>query len=163
MDPLSVSGVTISVVSLTFQIFSGCVVGYQLFLEAKGMPKRYQYLRLRLRMEQLKLVDWAETAQISERDETMGVCIRSNRHVINDILHQIETLIVDASCLSTRYGLRLITEEHQTNKSDDAEIQSLVRIPRPISFVADFYRYNLKMVCSFQDTTQAACLDELGG
>ena len=139
MDPLSVSGLAISVVSLTFQIFSGCVAGYQLFLEAKGMPKRYHYLRLRLRMEQLKLIDWAETANIAESDEAMGISLRSNRHIINDILHQIETLLLDTSSLSARYGLRLTVEEFRTI-TFDAETDNLVRILRLLSSLAEIYR-----------------------
>lgn len=146
MDPLSVGGLAVGVVSLTFQIFSGCVAGYQLFLDAKGMPKRYQYLHLRLRMEQLKLVDWARTANLSEKDETMGVGLRSNRHIINDVLHQIETLLLDVSNLSARYGLRLIVDEEQSGVNAGDEIRSLVRIPIPTAHCLE-ERLCLDCVC----------------
>ncbi|KAK3902441.1 prion-inhibition and propagation-domain-containing protein [Staphylotrichum tortipilum] len=110
MDPLSVAGLAIGVVGLTFQLFSGCVTAYQLLLDANDMPERYQYLWVRLQMEQHKLLDWARIANLSEDDATLSSGLRLSRHLINDALHQIEVLLLDLSGLRTRYKLTLVAE-----------------------------------------------------
>ncbi|KAF3930027.1 hypothetical protein ABW19_dt0201347 [Dactylella cylindrospora] len=128
MDPIAISGLAIGVLSLTFQLFTGCVLGCQLLLDAKGMPNRYRHLRLRLRMEQLKLLDWARAANLSERESAMGGSVGAHRHVVNDVLHQLETLLLDASTLSVRYGLKLATDEAQFNVHLSDRISSLPQI-----------------------------------
>ncbi|KAF2761380.1 hypothetical protein EJ05DRAFT_262959 [Pseudovirgaria hyperparasitica] len=84
MDPV---GVGIGVVSLTFQLFSGCVKGYQLLSEAKGMPREFQYLRVRLKTEQYRLLDWAEVANLDEQDEGLLISNHSKGLLI-DVLDQ---------------------------------------------------------------------------
>ncbi|KAI1207427.1 prion-inhibition and propagation-domain-containing protein [Annulohypoxylon truncatum] len=112
MDP----GTALSVVSLAFQVFSGCIKGCQLLLDAKNLPQKYGYLRHRLRLEQLKLLDWwdasgfiAETAfedtQLDERKQTMV-----------DSLLQIRSITLDISRIKDRYDLSLkVSDEGRGN------------------------------------------------
>ncbi|KAI9736266.1 MAG: hypothetical protein M1834_001152 [Cirrosporium novae-zelandiae] len=106
-DPISVAGLVLSGVSLTFQVFSGCIKGYELLLRANNMPQKYHYLRIRLQMEQHKLLDWARFTDLSERDETLSLGLRLNRQVLNDILHEQDCLLSDLESLERKYGLKV--------------------------------------------------------
>ncbi|KAF3926604.1 hypothetical protein AA313_de0207070 [Arthrobotrys entomopaga] len=114
MDPLSIAGLALGAVSLTFQIFSGCVAAYQLLLDANDMPEKYQFLWVRLQMEQHKLLDWGEIVNLSEDDTTIPTGLRFSRHLINDVLHQIEALLLDINGLSARYKLKLLVDDRST-------------------------------------------------
>ncbi|KAK6359607.1 hypothetical protein TWF696_000755 [Orbilia brochopaga] len=112
MDPLSVAGLALGAVGLTFQIFSGCVTAYQLLLDANGMPEKYHFLWVRLQMEQHKLLDWGKISNLSEDDATISPNLHRSRHLINDVLHQIEALLLNIDGLSTRYKLKLVVDDH---------------------------------------------------
>ncbi|KAI9681806.1 MAG: hypothetical protein M1829_000551 [Trizodia sp. TS-e1964] len=88
-DPISVAGLGLSAVSLLFQVFSGCVQGYQLLAEAHNMPEDYMYLNVRLKIEQHRLLRWADIAELSQ-NEALGM---TNRGLLQDILHQKEMLL----------------------------------------------------------------------
>ncbi|KAI9856001.1 MAG: hypothetical protein M1813_009326 [Trichoglossum hirsutum] len=97
-------GTTLAAVSLTFQVFSGCMAGYQLISDANNMPKQYEYLMVRLKTEQHRLLDWARVAGISETDETLSKSVaRLNRQLLLDILHQKESLLLSFGKLDARY------------------------------------------------------------
>ncbi|OTB00333.1 hypothetical protein M426DRAFT_66080 [Hypoxylon sp. CI-4A] len=81
-----------AVVSLTFQVFAGCLKGYQLLSEASDMPKDYEHVRVRLKTEQLRLLDWARVTQISEDDSTFKLGV-AGRGAILEVLHQQEELL----------------------------------------------------------------------
>lgn len=67
---------------LALQAFAGCIkgtqvkkeiyirvslnVGYQLFLRVRDMPSEYHYLRIRLRIEQERLLNWGERVGLEE-------------------------------------------------------------------------------------------------
>ncbi|KAJ6260423.1 hypothetical protein Dda_4649 [Drechslerella dactyloides] len=111
MDPLSVAGLALGAVGLTFQIFSGCVTAYQLLLDANGMPEKYHFLWVRLQMEQHKLLDWGKISNLSEDDATISPSLHRSRHLINDVLHQIEALLLNIDGLSNRYKLKLVVDD----------------------------------------------------
>ncbi|KAI9766439.1 MAG: hypothetical protein M1840_006546 [Geoglossum simile] len=101
MDPI---GIALAAVSLTFQVFSGCMAGYQLLSDAKYMPGEFEYLLVRLKTEQHRLLDWARVAGISETDETLSKSVaRLNRQLLLDILHQKETLLLGFGKLDSKY------------------------------------------------------------
>ncbi|KAH7144588.1 prion-inhibition and propagation-domain-containing protein [Dactylonectria estremocensis] len=116
MDPISLAGLGLGVASLTFELFSICVKGYNLLLEAEGMPKSCQYLLVRLAMEKEKLLGWAVLTNISEGDAATRPALRLNRHTVTDALREIQVLLLDAAQLDNRYKLKLILA---TNKSSD--------------------------------------------
>ncbi|KAI8169748.1 hypothetical protein K4K49_010901 [Colletotrichum sp. SAR 10_70] len=84
MEPI---GLGLGSVSLLFQIFSGCVKGYELFSEAQGLEKSYQYLRIKFKTEQCRLLDWANVVELSEDDSTINVN-QASRTVILQILDE---------------------------------------------------------------------------
>ncbi|EPS38630.1 hypothetical protein H072_7645 [Dactylellina haptotyla CBS 200.50] len=75
------------------------------------MPEKYQFLWVRLQMEQHKLLDWGEIVNLSEDDTSLHSGLRFSRHLINDVLHQIEALLLDINGLSARYKLKLLVDE----------------------------------------------------
>ncbi|KAI1814437.1 prion-inhibition and propagation-domain-containing protein [Poronia punctata] len=70
---MEVASVTLSAVSPLFQIFSGCIKGYQLFAEANGLEESHKFLRIRFKTEQYRLLDWAEVAGITEVKESLDL------------------------------------------------------------------------------------------
>ncbi|ORY14767.1 prion-inhibition and propagation-domain-containing protein [Clohesyomyces aquaticus] len=95
-------GTALSVVSLTFQVFSGCVQGYQLLADAKHMPSDYQYLRVRLKTEQYRLLDWAHVVQLDEQDENLLIS-NSSKGLLLDVLDQKRRLLYQFGRLDGKY------------------------------------------------------------
>jgi hypothetical protein len=105
----------LAVVSLTFQVFAGCLkgmsvqfalreklrnsvdrfltsLGYQLVSEASDMPKECEHLRVRLKTEQFRLLDWARVIQISEDDSNLTIGTEG-RGMLLEVLHQQQELL----------------------------------------------------------------------
>ncbi|KAF2731817.1 hypothetical protein EJ04DRAFT_578805 [Polyplosphaeria fusca] len=95
-------GTILSVVSLTFQVFSGCVQGYQLITDAMHMPEECQYLRVRLKTEQYRLLDWAEVVQLDEQDDRMLIS-NSSKGLLLDVLDQQRRLLHQYGRLDDKY------------------------------------------------------------
>ncbi|KAK3984892.1 protein kinase [Cladorrhinum sp. PSN332] len=111
-DVLSIAGLALGATSLAFELFSGCVKGYNLLLEANQMPDTCRFLLVRLRIEKEKLVGWAVLAGISEEEKTMSPLLRLNRHTVLDALRELEVLLLDVQKLDERYNLRLVVDTH---------------------------------------------------
>lgn len=78
--------------------------GYQLLADVNGMPTAYQHLRVRLRIEQGRLLNWGEKVGLVEGllerpDHMPGQELRLNRNVVIDLLLEIQALI--KSCVKT--------------------------------------------------------------
>ncbi|KAF4457414.1 protein kinase, catalytic domain-containingprotein [Fusarium austroafricanum] len=127
MDPLSVAGLAIGAVSLAFELFSSCVKGYELILEAKDMPKSCRYLLVRFQLEKEKLLSWAVLAKLTEKDSFADAGLRLNRHTVIDTLREIQVLLLDFSKLDETYKLKLIGSTSISNESPDK--QSQVKVP----------------------------------
>jgi len=84
MDPI---GVTLGASSLLFQVFAGCIKAYQLISEASDFEKDYQFIRIRFKTEQYRLLDFASVAQLTERDDTL-IINASNRNILLEVLDQ---------------------------------------------------------------------------
>ncbi|KAJ4258840.1 hypothetical protein NW762_007927 [Fusarium torreyae] len=123
-------GLGIGGVSLLFQIFAGCIKGYQLFSEAKGLETNHQFFRVRFKTEQYRLLDWATIAQLSENDETL-VINKASRSVLLDVLDQQYRLMLRFGRLDDR--LRPLTkpllfevkEDHSSDNEHFEEVDSL--------------------------------------
>ncbi|WZH44109.1 hypothetical protein QYS62_005125 [Fusarium acuminatum] len=102
-------------VSLAFQLFSGCIKGYQLLIEAKDMPKKHEYLRLRMQLEQYKLLDWAAAASVinGDQDREVGLAFPGphlDRTTTVAALKQTKSLLLDLESMRLRYKLALMVE-----------------------------------------------------
>ena len=56
------------------------------------MPKEFQYLRVRMKTEQYRLLDWAHVAQLNEHDEELLIS-NAFRALLLDVLDQKERLL----------------------------------------------------------------------
>ncbi|KAF2795262.1 hypothetical protein K505DRAFT_302402 [Melanomma pulvis-pyrius CBS 109.77] len=96
------AGLLLSVVSLTFQVFSGCVQGYQLLTDAKHMPSDCQHLRVRLKTEQYRLLDWADVIRLDETDDNLLIS-NSSKGLLLDVLDQQRRLLHQFGRLDDKY------------------------------------------------------------
>ncbi|KAH0548316.1 hypothetical protein GP486_007991, partial [Trichoglossum hirsutum] len=92
------------------------------------MPQKYEYLMVRLKTEQHRLLDWARVAGISEIEGTLSKSVALlNRQLLLDILHQKEALLLSFGKLDSRYQKvlkePLLVDEHPQNP----EMQQLTR------------------------------------
>ncbi|KAF2865993.1 prion-inhibition and propagation-domain-containing protein [Massariosphaeria phaeospora] len=89
-------------VSLTFQVFSGVVQGYQLITDAKNMPSDCQYLRVRLKTEQYRLLDWAHVVRLEETDDHLLIS-NASKGLLLDVLDQQRRLFEQFGRLDDKY------------------------------------------------------------
>ncbi|OTA95991.1 hypothetical protein M434DRAFT_393285 [Hypoxylon sp. CO27-5] len=113
MDP----GTIVGVVSLAFQIFSGCVKGCQLLLEARDFPKNYAYLRHRLLLEQFRLLDWWGASDFTLETTFEDTSTTERRQLMIDTMCQIRSLTLNIDHIKNRYGLTLKTTNN-TGRDD---------------------------------------------
>ncbi|KAF9893340.1 hypothetical protein FE257_011772 [Aspergillus nanangensis] len=92
-DPISIAGFAIGGASLTFQLFSGCVKGYNLLSDANGMPAQLQYLRVRLKIEQHRLLNWAEVVKLSEQANPLTATVIPHENLVQEILREKDTIL----------------------------------------------------------------------
>ena len=104
MDPISAAGIGLSVASLALQIFAGCIKGYTLFLEANGVPQSYQHLRTRLRIEQVRLLNWGQSVGlVEELLQHPSQVFQLNRNLILDILLEIQATFKSCVEIGEKY------------------------------------------------------------
>ncbi|KAE9363337.1 hypothetical protein N431DRAFT_423914 [Stipitochalara longipes BDJ] len=105
MDPLSAAGIALSITSLALQVFAGCIQGYQMFLETKDMPKKFEHLRTRLYIEETRLLNWGENVGlVEELLEHPSQALQLNRNLILDILVQVQTAFKACIKIETKFG-----------------------------------------------------------
>ncbi|KAF7550937.1 hypothetical protein G7Z17_g5381 [Cylindrodendrum hubeiense] len=112
-------GLGLGSVSLLFQVFAGCIKGYQLLSEAQGLKKDYQFFRIRFKTEQYRLLDWATIGRLTETDETL-VINTASKPLLLDVLDQQHRLMLRFGRLDDR--LRpltnpLLSEHHESDHS----------------------------------------------
>ncbi|KAI0880959.1 prion-inhibition and propagation-domain-containing protein [Annulohypoxylon maeteangense] len=114
MDP----GTALGVVSLAFQVFSGCIKGCQLLLDAKNLPKKYGYLRHRLRLEQLKLLDWWDASGFVTEAAFQDSPLDERKQAMVESLLQIKSITFDIGRIKERYDLSLkVSDESLGNEA----------------------------------------------
>ncbi|KAI8936802.1 hypothetical protein NX059_006044 [Plenodomus lindquistii] len=97
----------IGTVSFLFQVFAGCVQGYELILDACRLEKDCQALLLKFKIEQCRLLDWAKLVQLDFRDDKLTLNHLS-KGIIFNILEQQHKLLWSFGRLNKKYG-RLTT------------------------------------------------------
>ena len=77
-------------------------VGYQLITEARDMPENCQHLRVRLKTEEYRLLDWADVVQLDEQDDKLLIS-NANKGLLLDILDQQYRLLHQFGRLDDKY------------------------------------------------------------
>lgn len=76
--------------------------GYQLITDAKHMPSDCQYLRVRLKTEQYRLLDWADVVRLDETDENLLIS-NTSKSLLLDVLDQKRRLLLQFGRLDEKY------------------------------------------------------------
>ena len=108
MDPMSVSGLAISAVSLTFQVFAGCIKGFVLLSTAYNLGKDSSTLICMLNLQELRLTEWAKCAGLLSEEGRLDR--RLNETAVNAALTELQNLLLDTEKLKTRYRLDLTSK-----------------------------------------------------
>ena len=108
MDPATASGLALSGVSLAFQIFSGCIKGYQLLIEANALPKTHEYLRVSLQLQQYRILTWAMVTDVPEREGPVAESWEKDHSTALDALKQAEAMLRDLVMMHSRCDYELI-------------------------------------------------------
>ena len=108
MDPISVSGLAVSIVSLTFQVFAGCIKGFVLLSTAHNLGKDSSTLICMLSLQELRLTEWAKCAGLLSEEGRLDR--RLNETAVNATLTELQNLLLDTERLKTRYKLNLTSK-----------------------------------------------------
>lgn len=94
---MDVAGTSLAIISLTLQLLGGCVKCYETFIAVTEMPTQYEHLRIRLTLEQARLLSWGEKVGLTEETLTQpSLALRLHRDTITDILSEIQRLFRDS-------------------------------------------------------------------
>jgi hypothetical protein len=66
------------------------------------MPKEFQYLRVAIKTEQCRLLDWADVVNLSEDEEDLLIA-KANKQVLLDVLEQQKNLLMTFGRLDEKY------------------------------------------------------------
>ena len=146
MDPMSVSGLAISAVSLTFQVFAGCIKGFVLLSTAHNLGKDSSTLICMLNLQELRLTEWAKCAGLLSEEGRLDR--RLNETAVNFTLTELQNLLLDTDKLKTRYKLNLTSKlpegENGANKNFPAVTHSILSQAVPDQVRGDImYRAHL--------------------
>ncbi|KAL2057789.1 hypothetical protein ABVK25_002173 [Lepraria finkii] len=121
VDPI---GAAIGAASLTIQLLDGCVKGYQYFVAAAGMPDDCHYMRTRLQIEYLRLLDWTEVAGLIEYKDGQDLpdSLKSDRFVLVAVLTEIRSSMEDLAEINGKY-IELRPEEDPAKKKEALELE----------------------------------------
>ena len=105
MDPVTAAGLAISVVSISFELFAGCIKGFVLLSTAHNLGKDSSTLICMLNLQELRLTEWAKCAGLLSEEGRLDR--RLNRIAVNAALTELQNLLLDTEKLKTRYKLNL--------------------------------------------------------
>lgn len=98
-----------SFISLSFQLFDGCIKGFVLLSAAQDLGSRGDVLACQLEWEHYCLHTWARTVGLFDDPPQLNV---SNPVLVHSTLGNLEQLLTNATKLKKDYGLEItITEE----------------------------------------------------
>jgi hypothetical protein len=103
MDPATAVGIALSGISLAFDIFHGCVVGFQLLSAAHNLGNDAEFLVCMLRLEEYRLILWAKRSGLADDDLDR----KFDDTAIRTTLAKLKELLTDAEKLKKRYKLDL--------------------------------------------------------
>lgn len=103
MDPATLAGIALSGVSLAFDIFHGCVIGFQLLSAAHNLGNDAEFLVCMLRLEEYRLILWAKRSGLADDDLDR----KFDDTAIRTTLAELKELLTDAEKLKKRYKLDL--------------------------------------------------------
>lgn len=105
MDPVNGASLGLAVVSLSFQIFGGCVEGFVLLSTAHNLGKDAQFLLTLLNAEEYRFVLWAEAVGLTQAEPKYKPGLNV---ALADALMLLLQDKLDIKKLRERYGIQLV-------------------------------------------------------
>jgi len=106
--PIDATGIALATASLTFQVFAGCVKGFQLLSSTHRLGQDAELLVCMLKLEEYKLILWSKKSGLI--DDKLDP--RLNEQVISAALVELRTLSDDTGKLKKKkYNLELKNED----------------------------------------------------
>ncbi|KAF1948031.1 hypothetical protein EJ02DRAFT_499141 [Clathrospora elynae] len=97
MAELAIGGV-----SFFFQVFAGCIQGYELIADACRLQDDCQALLVKFKVEEHRLLNWAKLVQLDYRDDKLVLNHMSKGLIIN-IMEQQQKLLFSFGRLNKKY------------------------------------------------------------
>lgn len=114
MDP----GTALAVVSLTFDVFAGCIRAFNVISEAGNLGRDAALERTKLLLQEYRLVEWAKAVRLD--DPAVQVTPGLNQNLAALLLVQLEHTLSSTERLKQRYHLELVVPESDTWKLEEA-------------------------------------------
>jgi ankyrin repeat protein len=143
-EPQRLSEVGEEAVSLTLQMLSSCVKGYQVISEARNLPEDARYLQVRLKIEGRRLINWAEVVGLTE-ERYLSSSVNNAREVLN----RKEELLSSYVKLEMQSSTEPTTVDDVKDKNED-ELSLLAKLPRIATETSR--RFPDKVMWAFLDT-----------
>ncbi|KAI0895278.1 prion-inhibition and propagation-domain-containing protein [Annulohypoxylon nitens] len=135
-DPLSIAASTAGLVSLSLQLFGGCIKGFVLLSTAQNLGKHASAIECILNIQEIQLTDWARRAGLLTGDGTLDP--RLNPNAVEMILQQLQDLLLDTEKLKKRYGLKLVQNEDSIQQTTaQLHNHSLSEVDRVFTGISD--------------------------
>jgi len=127
---MEIAGLALSGVSLSFQVFGGCVKGFVLLSGAHNLGKDASLLRTMLNLEEYRFVQWASAVGLLAGPPP-EINERLNQALAADLMGQLEQLL-SINKLRDRYKLELVTDKPATAvaslpKEDSSDAGGILR------------------------------------
>lgn len=111
-------GTALTVVSLSFQVFGGCVKGFVLLSDAHNLGQDASFLRTMLNLEEYRFTQWAKTVGLTGPDVTLNP--RLNQTLAAELMGQM-LLLLSTSKLKERYKLELVPSRPTSISINDSK------------------------------------------
>lgn len=103
------------------------MIAYQLYEDMAGMPSTYHHLRVRLFMEQSRLLRWGDKlGLIEDRFVVPSQILRLDRNLIIDVLFEIQSALTGCAALQTAYDM-IVPSKSNVLPSLESSIQKSFR------------------------------------
>jgi Prion-inhibition and propagation len=112
MDPASAAGIALSVTSLSFQLFAGCVRGFVFLSTAHNLGRDASFLRTMLKVEEYRFVQWADVVGLTSPDSK--TISRINPALAEELMVHLQDRF-DQNKLKERYKLELVASASSTH------------------------------------------------
>lgn len=153
---MSATSLALGAVSLSFQLLSGCIKGFQLFQGASNLGKDALSIQCSLDWAEYKLITWAQETGLYE-DELS--CSPKEQELVISTLAQIEHLFTDTEKLRKRY--KLIWEKSDSSNAEAANFRAS-QLGDPASLTPNVLLANLTSVESRKRYAQRAASVQRG-
>ncbi|KAK5687601.1 hypothetical protein LTS10_001741 [Elasticomyces elasticus] len=129
MDPVSAAGLGLSrLLEHQPQVELITLEGYQMFLEMKEMPSRYEHLRTRMRLEQSRCLRWGEKVGLAaELLDKPSKVLHLNHNLVLDVLLQLQKSFRSCLDITIKYDTRPQALPGKTSTDLDSIRSSFLR------------------------------------